>query len=203
MRRGHLLVLVPLVAWTAAAEVREIPMLEGEGWWGVENFYGSEMPFTKDTALAMDIRLDGHANQYASLLLSDRGRAIWCETQTGVVISNGVIRMEGDSPVALECAGTTLRDAFRFASRTWFPPSGKMPDPLFFSAPQYNTWIELTYHQNQRDILAYAQSMLDNGLPPGVFMIDDTWQRAYGDWNFEASRFPDHKDAKSFCSPAS
>ena len=48
----------------------------------------------------------------------------------------------------------------------WFPPSGKTPDLLFFSAPQYNTWIELTYHQNEKDILAYAQSMLDNGLPP-------------------------------------
>ena len=184
---------VALTALSAAAGSREVEMLAGEGWWGIENFHGSSMPFTETTRLAMDIRRDGHANQYASLLVSDRGRVIWCEAQVGVVISNGVIRIEGDAPIALETAGTTLRDAFRFASRTHFPPSGKMPDPLFFSAPQYNTWIELTYHQNQKDILAYAKSMLDNGLPPGVFMIDDTWQRAYGDWNFEASRFPDPK----------
>ena len=36
----------------------------------------------------MDIRRDGHANQYASLLLSDKGRVVWCDEQTGVVISN-------------------------------------------------------------------------------------------------------------------
>ena len=34
------------------------------------------------------------------------------------------------------------------------------------------------------DILAYAQSMLDNGVPAGVLMIDDTWQAGYGDWRF-------------------
>ena len=64
---------------------------------------------------------------------------------------------------------------------------------LFFSAPQYNTWIELTYNQNENDILRYAQSMLDNGSPPGVLMIDDTWQAGYGDWRFEPSRFKDPK----------
>ena len=35
--------------------------------------------------------------------------------------------------------------------------------------------------------------MLDNGLPPGVLMIDDTWQAGYGDWRFEPSRFADPK----------
>ena len=42
--------------------------------------------------------------------------------------------------------GGNLRDAFRKASGTYFPSSGKTPDLLFFSAPQYNTWIELTYN---------------------------------------------------------
>ena len=185
--------LAAFAAWTTVAEVREVRMLGGEGWWGVENFYGTAMPFTEATCLEMDIRRDGDANQYASLLVSDRGRVVWSEKQVGVAISNGTIRIEGDAPILLSQGGQTLREAFLFASRTYFPPSGRMPDPLFFSAPQYNTWIELTYHQNQRDILAYAQSMLDNGLPPGIFMIDDTWQRAYGDWHFEASRFPDPK----------
>ena len=35
--------------------------------------------------------------------------------------------------------------------------------------------------------------MLNNGLPPGVLMIDDTWQAGYGDWRFEPSRFKDPK----------
>ena len=66
-----------------------------------------------------------------------------------------------------------------------------MPDELLFSAPQYNTWIELTYNQNQEDVLKYARAIIDNGFPPGVLMIDDTWQEDYGLWDFHPGRFPD------------
>ena len=55
-----------------------------------------------------------------------------------------------------------------------------MPPELFFSVPQYNTWIELTYNQNQKDILRYARAIVDNGMPPGIIMIDDNWQEDYG-----------------------
>ena len=58
-------------------------------------------------------------------------------------------------------------------SLSWFSPTGEEPELLYFSAPQYNTWIELTYHQNENDILEYAKSMLDNGLPPGKWRSDD------------------------------
>lgn len=191
---------VAMVAMTAAglqlfAASREITMLPEENWWGCANRFGSDMPFDAKTDIAIDLTRNGHANQYASFLVSDKGRVIWCDEQAKFEISHGVIAVKPgrEAPVELHTADGTLRGAFLFASKRWFPPSGKMPDPLFFSAPQYNTWIELTYHQNQKDILAYAQSMLDNGLPPGVFMIDDTWQRAYGEWYFEASRFPDPK----------
>jgi len=183
------------VVWSLSfAETKTVAMLPDEKWWGVESYHGSEMPFDARTVLEMDIRKNGDANQYASLLLSDKGRVVWCEEQTCTVISNGVITMSSASaPVRVTETGSDLRAAFRFASKSYFTPSGKTPDLLFFSAPQYNTWIELTYHQNEKDVLAYAQSMLDNGLPPGILMIDDTWQAGYGDWRFEPSRFPDPK----------
>ena len=68
-----------------------------------------------------------------------------------------------------------------------------MPDKLLFEQPQYNTWIELIYNQNQKDILAYAHAIIDNGFPPGVLMIDDNWQEAYGKWRFHPERFPSPK----------
>ena len=68
-----------------------------------------------------------------------------------------------------------------------------MPPELFFAVPQYNTWIELTYNQNQEDILKYAHAIIDNGMPPGIIMIDDNWQEDYGKWNFHKVRFPDPK----------
>lgn len=185
--------LVGFAAVEAFCGITTIEMLPGEEWRGAATHFGVKMPFDKDTALEIDLRADNYYNQYSSLLLSNRGRVLWCDVQARFAFTNGTITVEAEKPAVLTEAGKTLRDAFRFASKTYFPPSGKTPDLAFFAAPQYNTWIELTYNQNEKDILAYAQSMLDNGCPPGVLMIDDTWQRAYGDWNFEASRFTDPK----------
>ena len=153
------------------------------------------MPFTVETRdFKADLFAWNYGGQPASLLLSDQGRVVWCPEQTRVVIDGGVIVMESDgADVTVEQGGANLREAYLYASARHFPPSGKMPDTLFFSAPQYNTWMELTYNQNEKDILAYAQSMLDNGLPPGVLMIDDTWQENYGVWEFAPRKFSDPK----------
>ena len=154
----------------------EVRMLPGEHWWGVCNNFGREMPFTEKSDFSCDLRLDNYAHQSLSFLCSDKGRAVWCAEPVGVKIAGGRIALESDKGeiVLKEDAGRTLAEAFRYASKTWFPPTGEEPELMYFAAPQYNTWIELTYHQNERAILAYAKSMIDHGLPPGIFMIDDT-----------------------------
>jgi alpha-glucosidase len=88
-------------------------------------------------------------------------------------------------------SGNTLKDAYMDAMRKHFPPSGDLPAPLFFSQPQYNTWIELMYNQNQEDILRYADNIVRHGFPVGVFMVDDNWQKYYGNFEFKPERFPD------------
>ena len=75
----------------------------------------------------------------------------------------------------------------------YFKPEGTLPDTLFFTMPQYNTWIELMYNQNQEDILKYANDIIDNGFPKGILMIDDNWQRYYGNFDFRKEKFPDPK----------
>lgn len=176
----------------AATTVRMIP---GEKWWGLSAAQGTSMPWDECTQTSVDLRKSGGYNVFSSLLVSNRGRYVWCANTALFDFSNGVITVTSDAgaPVEVAAPGTNLREAFRAVAAKHFPASGRAPDPLFFSAPQYCTWIELTYHQNERDILAYAKSMVDNGLPPGVFMIDDTWQAGYGDWRFEPTRFPDPK----------
>jgi len=197
MKRLYGLVMASAVLMMSgtSAETLSVKMLEGENWWGAANYFGSKMPFTEKSTLNVDLRKRGFANQFASMLISDKGRVVWCEDQTAITITNGTIKMVcgTTAPVLLEKGGNNLKDAFLHAANKWFPSTGRTPDLLFFSAPQYNTWIELTYNQNEKDILAYAQSMLDNGLPPGVLMIDDTWQAGYGDWRFEPTRFKDPK----------
>ena len=183
-------------ACPSCADTLSLDMLQGEKWWGLCNSFGREMPFSAETKFECDLRLENYGHQSLSFLCSDKGRVAWCAEPVGVKIANGRISMESDSGkiVLVEKAGANLSEAYRHASKTWFPPTGEEPELLYFSAPQYNTWIELTYHQNERDILAYAKSMVDHGLPPGVFMIDDTWQQAYGEWNFESSRFQNPKE---------
>ena len=179
----------------SGGEELSVRMLPGENWWGLGSDFGRQMPFNGKTGFRCDLRKSNYGNQTQSILVSDRGRVLYCVEPVEAAISNGMIRFVSDRGriVLTEKAGKTLPEAFRFASKTYFPPTGRTPDLTFFSAPQYNTWIELTYHQNEKDILAYAQSMLDHGLPPGIFMIDDTWQLGYGTWEFDARRFPNPK----------
>lgn len=191
---GNVFAMVTAAASGMSANVKTIRIVDGENWWGAANFFGTNMPFMAKTDLKIDLRRRNYSNQCASLLMSDKGRVVWSDAQSEIVFKDGSLTMDADSPVIVETASEpTLRGAYRHAMHKWFPPSGKLPDARFFAAPQLNTWIELTYHQNQKDILAYAKSMIAHGVPPGVIMIDDTWQAGYGDWRFEPSRFPDPK----------
>ena len=183
------------LAMAAGAESLVVNMAPGEKWWGLCNNFGREMPFTEKSAFECDLRKDNYGHQSLSFLCSDKGRAIWCAEPVGVKIADGTISLESAKGeiVLKEDAGRNVGEALRYASKNWFPPTGEEPELLYFSAPQYNTWIELTYHQNEKDILSYAKSMVDHGLPPGIFMIDDTWQHAYGEWYFDRRRFDDPK----------
>ena len=169
MKHGLLLVVI-LEGSAALADFLSLNMLPGEHWWGLCSGFGREMPFTEKSDFSCDLRLDNYSHQSLSFLCSDRGRVVWCAEPVGVKVANGTISLESDKGdiVLKEDAGRNLGEAFRYAAKTWFPPTGEEPELLYFAAPQYNTWIELTYHQNEKDILAYAKSMLDHGLPPGV-----------------------------------
>ena len=161
-------------------------------WWtGIIND-GFQMPLTK--LYNADFRNNSFGNQVQPLLLSNQGEVIWAEQPFNINFVPGKLRMNAKSTVfQYNKSGKNLKDAYSFASKTYFPPSGEMPDPLLFTSPQYNTWIELVYNQNQKDVMAYSRDILANGLPAGVLMIDDNWQEDYGNWSFHPARFPNPK----------
>jgi len=160
-------------------------------WWtGIIND-GYKMPLKQ--AYKADLK-SNYGNQAQPLILSSKGEVIWAEQPYEINYITSKLMLKGKSvDFQYYKAGETLKDAYSFASKTCFPPSGKMPDKLLFTNPQYNTWIELVYNQNQKDIMKYARSILANGFPPGVLMIDDNWQEDYGKLNFHQGRFPDPK----------
>jgi alpha-glucosidase (family GH31 glycosyl hydrolase) len=159
-------------------------------WWaGIIN-QGNKMPLSG--SFMADFRNSNYGNQVQPLMLSSKGEVIWSGKSYVINFTPEKLTVKGNQiSFRYFRAGSTLKDAYMYASRTFFPPSGKMPDKLLFTNPQYNTWIELMYNQNQKDILSYARSILDNGFPPGVLMIDDNWQEDYGKWNFHQGRFTD------------
>lgn len=174
-----------------------IELLPGEGWWGGAVADGQAMPFggrphRRDLAVNAGFADDpsAGANQSAPLLVSSRGRVLWSDRPFAFAFAEGQLMADRGTQL-FEAAGGTLQDAFLLAAQRFFPPSGLMPAPELFDGPQYNSWIEMPYAPTQEGILAYADGLLDAGFPPGVLMIDDRWSADYGDWRFDASRFPD------------
>ncbi|HXH33930.1 MAG TPA: glycoside hydrolase family 31 protein [Plantibacter sp.] len=174
-----------------------VPLLPGEHWWGGAVADGVRMPFG-DVALARDLGentgllhdpTDG-ANQAAPLLVSDQGRFIGSERPFAFAFEEGRLTLTGDARLQ-QADKPSLREAFRAASATYFPPSGKTPARELFDGPQYNTWIEAPYTPTQEGVLGYVRRLVEAGFPPGVLMIDDSWSPGYGVWTFDPVRFPD------------
>ena len=174
-----------------------VPFLPDEVWWGGVVRDGHLMPFDKKSEYTINLWGNNKGNQIQPLLLSNKGRVIWSESPIEFSLtSNGIeVNSYESSIIVSQSKGpNNLKQAFKFASTNYFPPSGKMPDTLLFKGPQYNTWIELIYDQNQKDILEYAENIINNDFPAGVLMIDDNWQEDYGKWEFHQGRFHNPKE---------
>jgi alpha-glucosidase (family GH31 glycosyl hydrolase) len=173
-------------------------LLPGEYWWGGLSVDGPKMPYTSKTILKRNLYGENAGNQAQPLLISSKGRYIWSEEPIAYEFNAGKLTVtSGSGYIICETPGGNLEETFQYVSGTYFPSNGKIPDSLLFTAPQYNTWIELMYDQNEEDILKYARAIIDNGYPPGVLMIDDNWQDDYGNWKFSPARFKDPKKMMS------
>ena len=183
-----------LVTPFAQADTLHLKLEDGEFWWGGLSAVGFEMPYDASTKVAHDLWGNNEGNQAQPLLLSSKGRYVWSEQPMRYEFDLGKLTVTTRTgKIVSGVAGNNLKEVYDYASKTFFPPDGKIPDALLFTHPQYNTWIELMYDQNEKDILSYARAIVNNGYPPGVLMIDDNWQANYGTWDFSARRFQDPK----------
>ena len=189
MKRSEILICTLLAFFAASCGHRVVvPLWEGTAVWGGRIKDGSSMPYK--SGFSADLS-NNRANQVAPLLLLSDGRYVWSEQPFSFSVEGKSLLVKGDVEVVK--AGDNLADAYRAAAAAHFPASGELPPEEFYRQPQYNTWIELMYDQNQEGVLNYARGILANGLPPGIIMIDDTWQEDYGKWNFHPGRFPNPK----------
>jgi len=170
-----------------------IRLMPNEFWWGGAVTFGDKMPMGKEK-FSFNLNGDVSLNQSVPLLISNEGRWLWSEEPFRYSFRNDSLVIDKtNSKVLFGKNGSSLRSAYQNAAKQFFPTSGKWPDSLLITAPQYNLWIELMYNPNQQDVLGYAQKVLANGFPAGVLMIDDNWSNYYGEFDFNKEKFPDAK----------
>lgn len=169
-----------------------ISFLDKEYWWGGIVNLGETMPYDKYSECEIDLStIKLSLDQSAPLFVSSKGRYIWSENPFLIRFWHGEILIPDTFEVELNEEGSTLRDACMNLAKKKYHLSGKVPDPLFFEQPQYNTWIELNIHSSQEKILEYAENIIRYGMPAGILMIDGGWQIAHGYWEFQPELFPD------------
>lgn len=172
----------------------ELNIMAEEYWWTGLSSIGHQTPYNDKSVFSIDLWGNNLGNQAQPLLLSNKGRYIWSEEPLQYEFNQGKLKVSvREGKIISGQEGDNLKSAYQFAVTNFFPPNHKLPEEIMFTHPQYNTWIELTYDQNEADILKYAQAIIDNGYPPGVLMIDDNWQEDYGVWKFSPRRFNDPK----------
>lgn len=88
-----------MVAISALAESKTIDLLPGEYWWGGTVGGGWQMPLSDKSNYTKDLRVDSDGNQAAPLLLSTKGRWVWCEDAFKYSVKNGKLTVEtGPAP---------------------------------------------------------------------------------------------------------
>lgn len=170
----------------------EIPLLPGEYWWGGAVSDGTQSPFGANTFSRNLNNLE--ENQGVPLLISNKGRYVWCNSPFTFKFEDKTLWIDSCEDIILEEGFENLRAVYKYVSNKFFPPTGKYPDELAFLSPQYNTWIEMFYKPTQEKVLDYAGSIIENGMPPGVIIIDDNWMNDYGNWDFSKANFPNPKE---------
>jgi len=189
-----LIIFLGLYSFSDQEDEVVIEIYQGEYWWGGLSSKGHETPYDASTNIKYNLWGDNFGNQAQPLLLSSKGRFVWCEEPMEYSFENGkIVVTSPNGEIITGKQGNNIKDVYQYVSKKYFPSNGKIPEEMLFTRPQYNTWIELMYDQNEEAILKYARDIIDKGYPPGVLMIDDNWQLDYGVWEFSPQRFNDPK----------
>lgn len=169
-----------------------IKILVDEYWWGGIIDNGCKMPYDNNSRCHIDIKTEG-PDQSSPLFLSSKGRIIHSYEPFKIEFNCGEIIIDDIYNIELLEGFGNLRGAHIESARRFMDLTKAIPNEEFFRVPQYNTWIELMYNQNEKQILEYAHSIVDNGMTPGILMIDEGWSEDYGVFDFYPGRFASPK----------
>ena len=75
----------------------EVQMLPGEHWWAGVISESHRMPFTAESKFEFDFYANTAGNQGQPLLVSDKGRFLWCDEPFAFRIAEGIISAKARS----------------------------------------------------------------------------------------------------------
>ena len=177
-----------------AAEFKaEIPILDGERWWGGGGGDGQSQPYGATDSRRVNLR--SHGATSSPLLVSSCGRYVWSEKPFGYEFKGGKLVIDSNvEEVKPVSAGKTLKEAYLAAAKAHMRFEGKMPPDVFFSLPQWNNWIEIFLNgMDQKAADDYTADLAKSGFPCGVYMMDGGWISHQGSYEFYEKDFPDPK----------
>ena len=149
----------------AAPVVSEIPLLEGERWWGGAGGDGQNQPYGAADGRRIDLRRHGHTS--SPLLVSSCGRYVWSEKPFGYEFRDGRLVLDSDvGKIEPVVAGKTLKEAYLAAAKAHMRFEGKAPPDVFFTLPQWNNWIEIFMNgMDQKAADDYTADLAESGFP--------------------------------------
>ncbi len=174
----------------------KVKMLKDEYWYGGDTNIGFFTPLNRKSIYVANNTIVRSYGQSNTLWISNKGRVIWSEKGFKTTFFWGHICCTSNkAEIKLYTAEEkTLKGGYLFAVEHFMKPDGKHPNPMMFKIPQYCTWIQFEHNQTQENILSYAHSILDNGMPAGELIIDDGWQTQFGEWDFAPDKFSNPKE---------
>lgn len=173
-----------------------VKMLKDEYWYGGDTNIGFFTPLSRKSIYFADNTIVRSYGQSNTLWVSNKGRVIWSDKGFKTTFFLGTINCKSKkADIKLyQAEEQTLKGAYLYAVEHFMQPDGKHPNTIMFQIPQYCTWIQFEHEQTQKNILSYAQSILDNGMPAGELIIDDGWQTQFGEWEFDPAKFENPKE---------
>ena len=129
------------------------------------------------------------------IMLSSRGRYVWSNHPITVDFTEQKLSIGSDyEEIEAQKGGRTLREAYLVCCHKNFPPTGKVPAIDLFTLPVYDTETEFGFMQNQQELLAYAERLLQEGFPKGILLVSDGWRSTSREYDFDRAFYPKPKE---------
>ena len=186
--------LTPTLAWE----------LEPSGYWYGGGFQGGRqpqvIPLNKASIKPRWFLADG-VSQGTPAWYATKGVGLWFRNPVDLLYSvNGpdtpgtfAVQVPGASSVAYDILiGRNIREVVDRINRT-IGLAKTVPPAEYFRDPLYTTWVEHKVPVSQEKVLEYARAIRSSKLPAGLIEVDDKWEGHYGDFDFDAAKFPNPK----------